>query len=125
MSSNLPCARPLLICFGHALLPVAFACAASPAIAVGQAPAPASQAVSSSGNNVLTVQDMEDLRVIDASVLDTPLSPAEQEQARQNIIRQFQKSPAEFTKARPATQQITEVFRHGSLADRTALAMQL
>jgi len=68
---------------------------------------------------------MEDLRVIDASVLDTPLSPAEQEQARQNIIRQFQKSPAEFTKARPATQQITEVFRHGSLADRTALAMQL
>jgi hypothetical protein len=91
----------------------------------GQAAPPVSGVVSRSGDNVLTAQDLEDLRVIDACVLDTPLSPVEHEQAQQNIVRQFQRAPAAFTKTEPANHQIAELLRHASLAERTELAMRL
>jgi len=69
--------------------------------------------------------DLDDLHVIDSCVLDTPLSPAEQEEARQNILHQFQNAPAAFTKNQKATRQLADVIRRGSLADRTELAMRL
>jgi hypothetical protein len=81
--------------------------------------------VSSAGDNVLTTEDLEDLRVLDASVLDTPLSPEEQQAARQNILNQFQKNAANFTKTRSATHQLAEFMRHGSLAERTEISMRL
>jgi hypothetical protein len=93
--------------------------------ASAQAASPASGVASRSGDNVLTAQDMDDLRVIDACVLDTPLSPVEQEQAQQNIVRQFQSAPAAFTKTEPANRQIADLLRHGLRAERTELAMSL
>jgi hypothetical protein len=122
MSSSSQCRRALTH-IPHALLLVSFA--AGLAAARSQAPASPSQAISSANGNVLTTQDLEDLRVVDAVVLDTPLSPAEQEAARQNILRQFQKSPAEFAKSQPATHQVAELIRHGTLAERTEIALRL
>ena len=74
-----------------------------------------------SGSYTVTQQDFEDIHVIDASVLDTPLSVAEEAQARQNILSQFQKSPAAFTKALPETHKYAEIFRHGSDTEQLML----
>jgi hypothetical protein len=104
-----------------AFLLVAATCASG----LAQAPAPTPQVISQSGNNLLTARDLEDLRVINACVLATPLSPVEQQQAQQNIVRQFEKDPAAFTKSEPATHQIAELIRHASLAERTEVAMRL
>jgi hypothetical protein len=110
----------------HALLLMAFSCASIfvPTFAQGTA-SPTPNVISRAGDNVLTTEDMEDLRILDASVLDTPLSPEEQQQARQNIVNQFQKNSAAFTKARPATHQLAEMMRHGSLSERTEISMRL
>jgi hypothetical protein len=124
MSETLLCNRPSTY-FPYALFLGALAWAAGPDLGFAQATPSASQVVSRSGDNLLTAQDLEDLRVINACVLETPLSSVEQEQARQNIVRQFQKEPAAFTKSEPATHQIAELVRHASLADRTELAMRL
>jgi len=109
----------------HALLVAAFSWAAFSIPGLAQAGSQASAAVSRAGENALTAQDMEDLRVIDACVLDTPLSPVEQEQARQNIVRQFQRAPAAFAKTEPQNHQIAELLRHGSLAERTEISLRL
>ncbi len=124
MSQTLFCDDPPT-CFAYAFLLAILAWASGSTSGLAQTPPQVSQVVSQSGNNLLTAQDLDDLRVINACVLDTPLSPLEQEQARQNIVRQFQKDPAAFTKSEPATHQIAELVRHASLADHTELAMRL
>ena len=124
MSSTSP-DRCALINIARASLLISFAFATGLSAARSQAPASPAQAIASANGNILNAQDLEDLRVVDAVVLDTPLSPAEQEEARQNIIRQFQKSPAEFAKSEPATHQIAELVRHGTLAERTEIALRL
>jgi hypothetical protein len=111
--------------FSVALLMAALCCAPSGLPGLAQAGAQNSAVVSRSGENILTAQDMEDLRVIDACVLETPLSAVEQEQAQQNIVRQFQRAPAAFTKTEPQNHQIAELLRHASLAERTEIALRL
>ena len=124
MSNRRACECSLTRC-SCAFLLAAISCASGFASGFAQTSPPASQVVFRSGDNVLTAQDLEDLRVIDASVLDTPLSPVEQEQARENILRQFQRAPEAFTKSEPANHQIAELLRHAPLADRTEIAMRL
>jgi hypothetical protein len=117
---HLSCSQKLC----YALLPIILL--AVQVFAQGQSGAGQSaNVVSRSGENELTTEDMEDLRVLDASVLDTPLSAEEQQQARQNIVNQFQKNAAAFTKARLMTHQLAELMRHGSLAERTEVSMRL
>lgn len=112
----------------YALLLMAFLCVNVCMLGFAQGTNPAGQPaniVTRVGNDELTAEDMEDLRILDASVLDTPLSAAEQQEARQNILNQFQKDPAAFTKSRPVTRQLAELMRHGTLAERTAISMRL
>src|SRR6202012_2376679 len=85
----------------------------------------AAQVLAQSGANTLTEQDLSEILFIDGCVLDTPLSAAEQQQARQNIIRQFQSDPTGFAKSKPLNDKVAEILRHGSLADRTELSMEL
>jgi hypothetical protein len=89
------------------------------------APASRAQVVAQSGADSLTEQDLSTVLFIDNCVLDTPLSTVEQQQARQNIIRQFQNDPMGFTGSKALNDKVAEILRHGSLADRTELAMEL
>jgi hypothetical protein len=121
-SAQFRCARGTVL----ALL-VAAICAASGKLLFAQITdsTPSSQVVARAGDNFITEQDFEDLRVLDSSVLDTPLNVAEQQEARQNILHQFQNDPAAFTKNRKETHDLAELYRHGSLGVQTALALKL
>jgi hypothetical protein len=103
---------------------LSYALALSFALSVGRSQLPA-QVVTESGGSTLAEQDLIEVLFVDGCVLDTPLSPTEEQQARQNIIRQFQNNPAGFTKSKPLTDKVAEILRHGSLADRTELTMEL
>jgi hypothetical protein len=120
--------RNRLVCGGSPyrfLLATLLMGAAACVTSIAQAPTPAAQAVARAGDNILTTQDLDDLRLIDNCVLDTPLSTAEQEEARQNILHQFQNDPAAFTKNQKTVHQLADMVRRGSLAQRTEIAMRL
>jgi hypothetical protein len=103
---------------------LSYALALSFALSLGRSQWPA-QVVAQSGGSTLTEQDLSEVLFVDGCVLDTPLSPTDEQQARQNIIRQFQNDPAGFTKSKPLTDKVAEILRHGSLADRTELTIEL
>lgn len=81
--------------------------------------------VSRVDDNVLTEQDIQNTMTIDGIVLATPLSPAEKQQARQNIIAEFNKDPAAFTKSKPLAQKMLTVIRNGSELERRELSVAL
>jgi hypothetical protein len=84
-----------------------------------------SQTVAQSGTYVLTAQNFEDIRTVDACVLDTPLSPAEEQEARENILGQFRGNPAAVVKSMPETHRYAEILRHGSQTERLMLSSVL
>jgi len=89
------------------------------------APAADSKVLAQSGVNTLTEKDIEQTLFIDDCVLDTPLSASELQQARQNIITQFENDPAAFTKSKPLSDKVADLLRHGPISDRTEIAVQL
>lgn len=95
------------------------------AIAQGGNQASSAQVVARSGSYAMTVQDMNDLLALNALVLQTPLSPAEQAEERQNILIQFQKNPSVMYTAEDKIRKLAEIARHGSLYERSELASYL
>ncbi len=81
-----------------------------------------SQIAARSGAYVLTAQDLQEILFVDGCVLQTPLNAVEQQEARQNILGQFQKNPAAVSKGMDVTHKAAEILRHGSLFERTALS---
>lgn len=84
-----------------------------------------SQVLARSGTYVFTQQNLEDVRLIDACVLDTPLSPAEEQETRENILGQFRGNPAAFAKNLPQTQKYAQILRTGSQTERLMLSTVL
>ena len=89
------------------------------------APPDAQQVVAKFGTCSITGQDVEDILVLDRSVLEVPLSAAEEQQGRQNIIAQFQKHPETFTKALASERRIANDLRRASENERKAVALLL
>jgi hypothetical protein len=66
----------------------------------------------------LTMQDFEDIAVIDACVLETPLDPNEQAQGRDTIAAQIRQNPEGFVKGLAAQHKLAEVLLHGSATEQ-------
>src|SRR5277367_3472704 len=62
----------------------------------------------------LTVQDFEEIAVIDASVLDTPLDANEQAEGRDTIAAQYRQNPTAFVKSLEIEHKLAGVLLHGS-----------
>jgi hypothetical protein len=78
-----------------------------------------------SGSSVLTERDMQDTLLVDSSVLDTPLIPAEVEESRQNILGQFQRNPEAGSKGLAEVHKLAEIMRHGSQSESLQLGVAL
>jgi hypothetical protein len=63
--------------------------------------------------NPLTLQAFEDIAVIDASVLETPLDTAEQNVAQGTLVAQYHRNPQAFTKGLQIEHQLAQVLLHG------------
>jgi hypothetical protein len=74
---------------------------------------------------VFTSQDFADILVMDGAVLQTPLTPAEQERGRQRILAQFHKNPDVFCKNMPVLREKAAIMGHGSPSDREHLGVEL
>jgi len=59
-------------------------------------------------------QGFEDIAVIDASVLETPLDASEQAVARDTIATQYRQNPQGFMKALELERRIAQILLHGS-----------
>ena len=66
----------------------------------------------------LSLQGFEDIAVIDASVLETPLNAAEQDTARDTLVTQYRGNPQLFVKALPIEHQLAQVLLHGSPSEQ-------
>ncbi len=66
----------------------------------------------------LTVQDIEEIAVIDASVLDTPLDANEQAEGRDTIATQYRQNPTAFVKSLEIEHKLAGVLLHGSPAEQ-------
>jgi hypothetical protein len=62
----------------------------------------------------LTMQDFEEIAVIDASVLDTPLDANEQAEGRDTITNQYRQNPKAFVKSLEIEHKLADVLLHGS-----------
>jgi hypothetical protein len=76
--------------------------------------AAARQVGAGAAGSPLTLQDFEDIAVIDASVLETPLDEAEQDAARETLVSQYRRNPQAFTKGLAIEHQLAQVLLHGS-----------
>jgi hypothetical protein len=83
------------------------------------------QIVARSGDYVFTEQNLEDIRTVDACVLDSPLNPAEEQDASENILGQFRSNPEAFVRSMPDTHRYAEILRHGSQTERLMLSSVL
>jgi hypothetical protein len=81
--------------------------------------------IARSGAYVLTARDIQDILVMDGSVLETPLNPTEQEEGRKRILNQFQVNPEAFCAGLPLQRKYAEIMRHGSASERTKLGVDL
>jgi hypothetical protein len=81
--------------------------------------------VARAGVYTLTSKDMSDILALNSLVLATPLSAAEQQEQRQNILEQFQKNPSVLAAGGERMHKLAEVARSGSLFDRSELASYL
>ena len=68
--------------------------------------------------NPLTMQDFEDIAVIDASVLETPLDANEQAEGRDTIATQYRQNPTAFVKSLEIEHKLAGVLLHGSPAEQ-------
>jgi hypothetical protein len=68
--------------------------------------------------NPLTMQNFEDIAVIDASVLDTPLDATEQAEGRDTIAGQYRQNPQAFLKSLEIEHKLASVLVHGSPAEQ-------
>ena len=66
----------------------------------------------------LTMQDFEDIAVIDASVLDTPLDVNEQAEGRDTIATQYRQNPKGFVKSLEIEHKLADVLLHGSATEQ-------
>lgn len=66
----------------------------------------------------VTVVDFEDIAVIDASVLDTPLDANEQAEGRDTIAAQYRQNPKAFVKSLEIERKLADVLLHGSATEQ-------
>jgi hypothetical protein len=62
--------------------------------------------------------DIDDIAVIDASVLETPLDGAEQDAARDTIAAQYRENPQGFTKSVEVEHKLAQVLLSGSATEQ-------
>src|ERR1700733_14601481 len=67
-----------------------------------------------SAANAAVTQGFEDIAVIDASVLETPLDASEQAAARDTIATQYQQNYQDFMKGLEPERQLAQILLHGS-----------
>jgi hypothetical protein len=67
----------------------------------------------------LTMQGFEDIAIIDASVLETPLNANEQAEGRDTIATQYRQNPQGFLKSLEIEHKLAEVLLHGSATEQT------
>lgn len=84
-----------------------------------------SQVVARSGQYVMSMQDYQDLMSLNMLVLETALTPAEQQEVGRSIVSQFQKNPTVLAKNSDKLRQMADIARRGSLLERTVLAQYL
>ena len=65
-----------------------------------------------------TMQDFEEIAVIDASVLDTPLDANEQAEGRDAIATQYRQNPQAFVKSLEIEHKLADVLLHGSATEQ-------
>jgi hypothetical protein len=68
--------------------------------------------------SALTQQSFEDIAIINASVLETPLDAAEQDAARDTLVTQYRRNPQLFIKALPIEHQLAQVLLHGAPSEQ-------
>jgi hypothetical protein len=83
------------------------------------------EVIARSASCVFTTKDLQDVLLMDSAVLETPLNAAEQQQARERIVKQFHKSPELFCKSLPLERKTAEIMRSGSSAEKLELGVRL
>lgn len=81
--------------------------------------------VATAGGYTLTDQDIQKVLAVDGLAIETPLSPAELQEARDNIVDEFKRDPAAFEKSKPLDEKLAEIALHGSQSDRTQVGILL
>ena len=76
--------------------------------------AAAQQLSAGAPGGTLTREGFEDIAVIDASMLETPLDTTEQNAARETLVAQYRRNPQAFTKGLQIEHQLAQVLLHGS-----------
>jgi hypothetical protein len=66
----------------------------------------------------LTMQASDDIAVIDASVLETPLDANEQAEGRDTIATQFRQNPKGFLQGLEVEHKLAQVLLHGSATEQ-------
>jgi hypothetical protein len=66
----------------------------------------------------LTMQDFDDIAVIDASVLETPLDANEQAEGRDAITTQYRQNPKGFLQGLEVERKLAQVLLHGSATEQ-------
>jgi hypothetical protein len=66
----------------------------------------------------LTLQDFDDIAVIDASVLETPLDANEQAQGRDTITTQYRQNPKGFMQGLEIEHKLAQVLLRGSATEQ-------
>lgn len=66
----------------------------------------------------LAVRDFEDIAVIDASVLETPLDEKEQAEGRDTIVSQYRQNPKGFMQGLEVEHKLAEALLHGTQAEQ-------
>jgi hypothetical protein len=66
----------------------------------------------------LTMLNFEDIAVIDARVLDTPLDANEQAEGRDTIATQYRQNPQAFVKSLEIEHKLADVLLHGSATEQ-------
>jgi hypothetical protein len=84
-----------------------------------EAATPQDQAViARSGRYVYTEASLQDIYTVDAGVLESPLTSAEQSQIRALVIDEFNRDPAKISSVLPTLHNVANMFRSGELYDR-------
>jgi hypothetical protein len=66
----------------------------------------------------LTIQDFDDIAVIDASVLETPLDANEQAEGRDTITTQYRQNPKGFSQGLEVEHKLAQVLLRGSATEQ-------
>jgi hypothetical protein len=66
----------------------------------------------------LTMQDFDDIAIIDASVLETPLDANEQAEGRDTITTQYRQNPNGFLQGLEVERKLAQLLLHGSATEQ-------